>query len=486
MSDDQTIEVTKAACSFAATLSSRDIPTDVRDKVKLHILDAVGSGIAGAGSALGRQLVDLTALEHGAGPVPVLGAPESFGPAAAAFANAGAMNALDCDDGFEVAGRGMGHPGASIVAAAVSGAHSPRKPSGEDFVTAVTAAIELNNRIILSMQPTIDRFRLVYGVCQHQSVGSAIAYARLSGASVGDLENITGLAGTLSSVPSLRKYNFEDRPIVSLKDFNAPAAEAGVRATQMHRVGLSGPKAVLDGQSGLWRMLGSDRFDPEVIAKGLGEEWLVRRSALKAYPACRWMHTCLEAFQSLFDSHGLGVGEVERVRVFTTQGMVDDFMDYAPMNMVDAQFSLPYSIAALAHRITPFASWFADSVMRDQAVLAFARKIEAIVDPEIDALMRNERRPTGRVEIDTIRGMLSSDHVGFAPGSPERPLPAEKVRSKFLSNASPVIGEQRAAELCSRLMAIEAEIDLNAVFALAVPDDRPRRTSSATREPEVL
>ncbi|WP_085026392.1 MmgE/PrpD family protein [Ensifer aridi] len=467
MSNEQTTEVTKSACSFAVGLAFDDIPVDVRDKMKLHIVDAIGSGVAGAGSTLGRQLINLTALEHAPDAVPVLGSSNAFGPAAAAFANAGAMNALDCDDGFEVAGRGMGHPGASIVAAAVSGAYAAASASGARFLTAITASYEINNRIILSIQPTIERFRLVYGVCQHQSVSSAIAYSLHNGASPDDLRNIMGLAGTLANVPSLRKYNFEDRPIVSLKDFNAPAAESGVRAAQMHATGLSGPKAVLDGPSGLWRMLGSDQFDPDVITEGLGETWLARRSSLKAYPACRWMHTCLEAFQDTFEKQGLVIADVVRVRVFTTGGMVSDFMDPTPTNMVDAQFSLPYSIAALAHRITPFASWFDENVMRDSSILAFAKKVHAIVDPEFDNLMRNERRPAGRVEIETRRGTYTSDRVDYAIGSPERPLSPDRVKSKFLSNAAPAIGEAKAAELCGRLMALENEDDVRSVLSIA-------------------
>ncbi|TKV70770.1 MmgE/PrpD family protein [Rhizobium sp. AU243] len=467
MSNDQTNAVTRLACSFAIDLSFDKVPADVRDQMKLHILDAIGSGIAGAGTSLGEQLVALTALEHAPGPVPILGIGRTLGPAAAAFANAGAMNALDCDDGFEIAGRGMGHPGASIVAAAVSGAFGPRTISGSRFLTVVTASYEINNRLIFSMQPTIERFRFVYGVCQHQSFASAVAYGLLDGASADELENIVGLAGTLANVPSLRKYNFEDRPIVSLKDFNAPAAESGVRAVQMHRVGLSGAKAVLDGPAGLWRMLGSDQFEPAVIAQGLGDTWLARRSSLKAYPACRWIHTCLEAFQTTYEKHGLTPDEIEKIRVFTSRGIVTDFMDVAPRTMVDAQFSLPYALAALAYRLTPFSSWFTSEAMRSPRNLAFATKVEAVVDPQIDSLMRNERRPVGRVEIAARGTTFASPQFDYALGSPERPLSDQMVRSKFLANVVPVVGNATAAELCERLMSIENEEDVRRLIALA-------------------
>src|SRR5262249_41777805 len=154
------------------------------------------------------------------GACPVLGSWHSFGPAAAAFGNAAAMNALDFDDGFEIDGRGMGHPGATIVAAAISAPYAG-DVDGATFLAAVIAAYEIHNRLIHAMQPSIERFREVYGVCQHQAIGAAIAFGKQAGLGAEALENAIGLAATLTSVPSLHKYNWNRRPIISLKDFNA-------------------------------------------------------------------------------------------------------------------------------------------------------------------------------------------------------------------------------------------------------------------------
>ena len=171
--------LTGRIADFSLRLKLADVPDDVLAKAKLHVLDAIGCGIAGASSDLARRMLAYVDLEHRAGPCPVFGSGRRFGPAAAAFSNATAMNALDFDDGFEVDGKGMGHPGATIIAAAAS-ASFVCEVDGPAFLTAVIAAYEVNNRLVRSMQPSLERFRQVYGVCQHQTVGAAIVFGRPS------------------------------------------------------------------------------------------------------------------------------------------------------------------------------------------------------------------------------------------------------------------------------------------------------------------
>jgi 2-methylcitrate dehydratase PrpD len=463
--------LTQRIVDFAADLRFSDIPPDVVAKAKLHILDTVGCGLAGAPTALSRQILAYLRIEHGPGACPVLGSDYAFGPAAAAFGNAAAMNALDFDDGFEIDGKGMGHPGASLVAAALSAAFT-RKTSGADFLTAIVTAYEINSRLIHAMQPTLQRFRQVYGVCQHQTIGAAVAFGKLAGLDARALENALGLAGILANVPSLRKYNWEERPLLTLKDLNAPAAEAGVRAVQLHQCGVIGAKSVLDGDGGLWRMLGSDRFDGALLVDGIGSEWRLLCASFKPYPACRWMHTALEAFETLLQSHGLGPVDIDAITVHTSAGMARDLMDHAPQTMVDAQFSLPFGLAALAYVIRPFARWYdADTLVRDD-LRALSRRVHALVDPTIDHLMSAEtRRPAGQVSVRTGDRIIASELITYPRGGAERPMPASEITFKFLENAILTLGRQRAQTLSRRLEELESEADVSRVFRFEEIED---------------
>lgn len=461
MSSAATPSLTSQVAGFAAGLRLDDVPEAVVSKAKLHVLDTVGCGIAGSGCDLTARALAFLDLEHGPGPCPVLGTGRRYGPAAAAFANATSMNALDFDDGFEVEGRGMGHPGATIIAAALSFAAS-RCVSGPDFLVAIIAGYEINNRLIRSVQPSIERFRQVYGVCQHQSVGAAVACAKLAGLSAAEIENVLGLAGTLANVPSLRKYNWDRRPLMSLKDFNAPAAEAGVRAVQLHEVGFVGAKDVFDGQSGLWRMLGSDRFAPDLLVGGLGRDLTLGQNAIKPYPTCRWMHAALEAFETVVAQNDLA-GRVERVMVLTSAGLARDFMDRSPRTTVDAQFSFPFAIAALSLGLAPAERWYRPETLDSEVLHAIAAKVEAAVDPAVDELMGSARRPAGRVIVSSGGRDYDSGLIAYPRGGAERPLDASEVLLKFRDNTRPRLGS--AAEILARsLLDLDGASDVQSVW----------------------
>jgi 2-methylcitrate dehydratase PrpD len=449
--------LTRRVAGFAAGLRIADVPEPVREQAKLHILDSIGCGIAGASSELARRTLDYLAIEHRNGSCPILATGTAYGPAAAAFGNAAAMNALDFDDGFEVDGTGMGHPGATIVAAAAS-APFAYDIDGPTFLTAMIAAYEINNRLIWAMQPSIGRFREVYGVCQHEAVGAAIAFGKLAGLGAPALENAIGLAATLTNVPSLRKYNWDQRPLISFKDFNAPAAEAGVRAVQFDRCGMIGSKAVLDGDTGWWRMLGSDRFDADKLVSGLGSDWTLWRNSFKPFPSCRWMHTVLEAFESALTEHKLATGEIERVTLHTSAAMARDFMDHRPATMVDAQFSLPFAVAAVAHRIGPAANWYTPETLARADLQSFGNRVEAVVDPVVDQLMSGlTRRPAGRVSVTARGRVFASALIEYPRGSAERPMSPKDIAAKFLSNTASVLGSDGAIGLLHRLSDLESE-----------------------------
>jgi len=464
---DDTTSTTRRVAAFASGLQADGVPEAVRRHAKLHILDALGCGIAGAASDLATRAFAFLDVEHAPGPCPVLGADRSYGPSAAAFGNAVAMNALDFDDGHEVDGKGMGHPSATLVAAAL-GAPFAAAVDGSTFLTALVAAYEVNARLIQAIQPSIERFRQVYGVCQHQSIAAAVAYGRQLNLSASAMENAMGFAATFANVPSLRKYNWERRPLVSFKDFNAPAAEAGVRAVQLDACGLEGAHDVLDGEAGFWRMIGSDRFDVEHFVEGIGVEWRLLNGSFKAYPACRWMHTALEAFESLVLDHGFRAEEIESVGLHTSAGLARDFMDDRPTTMIDAQFSMPFALAALAHRVAPASAWYDPATLARQDLRNFGTRVTATIDPEVDAMMSGpSRRPAGRVTVRARGASFESPLLSYPRGTIENPMSDADVEAKFLANATPVVGAGVAVLLMERVMTIEAQGNVADLLRLA-------------------
>ncbi|MEG3130850.1 MmgE/PrpD family protein [Pantoea cypripedii] len=447
---------------FACQLTPDAIPARWKRKIILHFIDSLGCGVAARNDQVLQMSAKLARSQYAAGSSITLDGGSPLSSSGAAFLNAVAINALDYDDGFEVAGRGMGHPGATLVAGALA-AIGPQPVSGEALLMALVAAWEINGRVILSQQPSPERFREVYGVCQHESLGAAVAFGLLRGCDASALENCLGLAASLTPLPSLHKYNWQQRPLVSFKDYNAPAAEAGVRAVEMHLSGIVGPRDVLAGEQGFWRMMGSDMFRPEILTDNLGSSWLLQHASFKAYPTCRWMHTALESFAGVLKAIA-SPEKIQRVRVYGSQLLADFFTDTRPESGTDAQFSLPLAIACLAFNI-PRHQWSSEEMRTSAWLLAFADKVEVLAEGHFDQLMREFRRPAARVEVVTEDAVVTGDTIDFPLGSQENPLSEQKIIDKFIANLSSRLPTEKAEGIAARLLDLERCEDIGALLA---------------------
>lgn len=427
--------LTQTLVRFATRLRSTDLPPDVTHKLRLHLLDSIGCGWAGSHTGLGSQARAAAAI-LGSGPCGVLGSYSRHAPPAAALANSLMINALDFDDGVEIQGKGMGHPGASLLPAALAALDSSPMPvSGVDVLSALAAGFEINNRLIHALQPSAECFAQVYGIAQHQAIGAAIVFGRIHHFDEALLHHAVGLAATLSCVPSLHKYNWDARPLVTLKDGVASAAQAGVQAACLARLGFQGSRNVLDGPQGYWRMLGSDRFDPDALTVGLGEQWHIRFGSFKRYPACRWLACALECMDRIMCESGWLAEDVAKVEVHTFARLVRDFMDMAPATSTDAQFSLPYTMAAVMLRLPPGAGWYAEEVRFSPKHAALMARVQATLDPGFDQRMQgSERQPGARVVALHRDGRRLCQELAMPAGSAERPISEEEIIAKACRN----------------------------------------------------
>jgi 2-methylcitrate dehydratase PrpD len=126
--------------AFSTRLELAEIPTEVVAAAKLHLLDAVGTGLA----ALGLDQVAAAravARELGGGEeASALGLPRRIGAANAALANGATMHALDFDDTHEAT---LIHSSV-VVAATVLAVGEACEASGEELLAAAIAGYEVS------------------------------------------------------------------------------------------------------------------------------------------------------------------------------------------------------------------------------------------------------------------------------------------------------------------------------------------------------
>jgi 2-methylcitrate dehydratase PrpD len=428
---------------WSSALDLAQIPADVVETAKLHLLDSVGTGLAGL--ALGQMAAArAVALEMGGeAEATALGLPRRVGASAAALANGATMHALDFDDTHEVT---LIHSSV-VVGATVLAVGEATGASGSELLAAAIAGYEISSRIGLAAPGELHRKGFhptsVCGV-----FAAAAAAARLRGLSAEQTANALGIAGSQAS--GLMEYLADGS---QTKPLHAGwAAHAGIVAAALARHGATGPASVLEGRFGL---LAShlDEFDESALTAGLGSRWETTRIAFKAYPSCHLSHAVLDAV----GASGIEAEGVEEIVALVpgeiAVGLVLEPAErkLRPATPYEAKFSLPYCIGALlAHGELGLDAFTAEAIA-DQRALEIAAKVSY----EVVDFGNGGSELSGGIRA-RAGGRQLEERVLRPRGGPSNPLGDDEVREKFLRNAHLALSAAEAERLLSVLITLEA------------------------------
>jgi 2-methylcitrate dehydratase PrpD len=212
----------------------------------------------------------------------------------------------------------------------------------------------------------------------------------------------------------------------------------GCAAALLAQQGFVGPEDVMDY---------SGRWDAGVLVDGLGDpdRYAILGTYFKPYAVCRWAHSSVDAALDLSARHALWPEEIQKVLVETFYE-VTRLVNYAPRNAIAAQFSIPFALAValLYKRIEP--EDVSEENLQKPAILDLARKVEVVVDPEINSQF--PAKTIARVTMHTARGQFQTT-VEYPRGNSENPLSDDDLKAKFRSLTTKIVGETA----CERLSA---------------------------------
>jgi 2-methylcitrate dehydratase PrpD len=405
-----------------------DIPQDVRDAARLHLLDAIGVGLAAAATSAGAPYLRAAPVLNGrGGPATVFGVSAGHPPASAALANGGMIHALEYDDTHA----GSIVHGSSVLASAALAAAEGAGASGEDLLTAYIKGWEVLIRIGLAAP---GRFQ-TQGF-QVTSVGGTLAAALvasdLMGHDAGPTVDAIGIA--LSQSSGVFEFLTNGSTVKSLHA--GWSAHAGIVAATLAGSGLTGPATAFEGQFGLFRRFASDdaaggRFAAEI--ESLGEAWHLPQTAFKFYPCCHYIHPFIEALETaLARAPGVAVDTIDCEVPPGEALLISEPWQrkLAPQTGHEARYSLPVALAArlVEGAVTPAS--FAGAP--GEAVLAKAKCVTA--RPMADA--RFPDRFEARIHVRFADGQSADVFIDDVFGGARRPPPLEAVLAKFRANAA--------------------------------------------------
>jgi 2-methylcitrate dehydratase PrpD len=460
--------ITKELAKYAVETGFADHPADAVDLAKTFILDNLGCMIGGAQTALGRSMIDTVGQMGGAKQASVVGTSMTVPTIQAALINGTTANALDFDETLE----GLGHPSSSVIPAALALGES-KSVSGRDLITAILVGYDVGNRVGRAIQPTYERLKQVWCVGTWQTFGAVAAAAKILGLDLEQTLNAYGIAGATAPLPNTQKWGWDlsERPIHWVKEPTGWPSWTGTLAAELATTGFVGNRFILDGDNGFWIMAGSDRCDFERMTRGLGQDFEVRHLSIKPYPSCRWQHAALDCVQELKARHAIAPEQVERVSVRSFDWVVSHEI-YAPKDMVDAEFSLPHTVAMVLLGHPPGPRWYAPDVLHDPDVIAFSRKVTVDLDEEINRAYHEDDKIGARVEIVTTDGAVYQATSDSPTGDPDKPLGKADVESKFRNLANGILDPDAVDRLVANIARLEELEDITPMLRLT-------RTASA-------
>ncbi len=178
---------------WSTNIALDDIPADVAHHAKLHVLDALGCGLAAHGSGLAGEGRATMVELGGTGDATVIGLSDRLPAANAAFANAMLCHGLDFDDTHS---ESVSHVSAVIAPAALA-AGEALGSSGADVLAAIVAGNEVVCRVGMAAPGEFHR-RGFHPTAICGIFGGVATVARLNGLDAETTTRALGIAGSFA------------------------------------------------------------------------------------------------------------------------------------------------------------------------------------------------------------------------------------------------------------------------------------------------
>ena len=429
-----------ALAAFTAGLTLEQIPADVQARAAHHILDAIG--IAHASSRYDFAHRTLTALRGlgGDGAVPLFGLPGRLPPRDAAIMNGLLCHGLDFDDTHL---GGVIHPTAAIFPAVFAAAvHAGA--SGAEMLVAYVAGVEAATRIAAvaggafhaaGFHPT--------GVVN--AFAGALAAGRVLGLTERELVHAQGIALATAS----GSLEFLEDGAWTKRLHPGWAAQAGITAASLARQGFTGAARPYSGRFGLYNAYLGHRaagLDLGRAAAGLGTVWELANTSIKPFPACHFTHACVDA--ALHLRADAAAGDIVSIEALVPHQVIPVVCEPAtnkqrPANAYDAQFSVPFLVAAAWVRGRLTLAELEPDALADPAILALAARVGHSADPDSPF----PRTYSGELAVRLRDGRTLRHREEVNRGAPDRPLLNADIVAKYRANAALSLSPAAAARI---------------------------------------
>jgi 2-methylcitrate dehydratase PrpD len=454
--------VTERFAAFAADYRCTTPPAAVIAHAKLCILDALGIAFASHRQPYAQQVLSAARALGGSGPALVFGETVGLPLRDALLVNGTLIHGLDFDDTHS----------ASVVHCTASAwplAFNLGLAQGVTGATALAAyvlAVEIDAALGIAAQGQLQK-RGIHPTGVLAAFGCAIAASWLYGQNAAQCRDALGIV--LSQASGSMEFLSDGASTKRLHP--GWAAVCGVTAANLAGHGFSGPRAAIEGRFGLYNtVLGPEHgIDVDTLGADLGRVWQTLDIAFKPYPACHFNHAFADCALALKRTHGIAPETIAHITAFIHPDQMAAVCEplaakRRPGSAYEAQFSVPYMVAASWLRDRFTLAELEPSAWTAADTLALAALVDYAADPESSYPLAY----SAALEVTLHNGQRYFHREAVNRGARQNPLSSADILSKFTDNALQVINTNHASDIARAVDNLDTAADLSElVTALA-------------------
>ena len=436
------------------------LPDETVVSAKRAILDTIGVMIAGS-SDRGCQLL-VEAIREWGGPaeatIAIFG--EKVPANLAALTNgtmARALEIADVYDGFPL------HPSSSIVPVALSLAERQGGITGKDLIRAVAIGHDMLIRMALATKvgPIQSGRYNLFKIFPPTGVAGF-----LLGLDEEQMSNAMGIAFTQmvadgQSALDGAMTHYLQQGIV---------AQSAIESALLAQKGITGGRNILQGRYGLYN---SYEPDPnlEELTRDLGKVFLGGEISIKLYSSCRATHEAIDLALDILENEKIIPDQIEQITVKVNEPVFNLTClnrKPNPQTSVEAQFSLPYCVAAALIKGDVFVDELSEKTIKDPAITALAERVRPIIDNDCQTELVVGSTV---MEIKLADGRKFSNRTNYPRGNPKNPLSLDHCLSKFTKSVSfslRPLPEENINKIKSLLVELEGISDVGQIPRLLI------------------
>lgn len=411
-----------------SNLRYKELTSNAIQKAKECIIDYLSCTYAGLSYESSRIVREFALENYARGKCTVIGSKKKLVPAGACLINSTTGHTAELDDGSR---EGGGHVGVTVIPVALAMAESSGL-RGKDVLRAIIIGYDTFIKVGKSANFPALFDRGFHPTPLFGMFGAAMTAAQLMKLSVEQTANALGIVGSFVA------GNLECYSDGSLTKRLQPgiASSSGVTAAILASKGYTGPKSILEGPRGFFHAYCENAKPEELNEMG---SFKIEKVGFKPHACCRFSQAAIDAVLEIRSNNSINYKSIKSILVelprtpYNIVGQPAE-IKFNPKNIVDAQFSAPYSVAIACIEGRAFLEEFTEASIRRPEVNEFMKKITVQHASDLDKFFPESF--SARVTITMDDGKNYVKEVRFLKGDPQNPLSWEEILQKFNSSAS--------------------------------------------------